>query len=37
VDLDAGYTHSDWPTEFVRLMLSRVLLTLEARHRATGA
>jgi maleylpyruvate isomerase len=31
VDLDAGYTHGDWPGEFVRLMLPRVLPTLDAR------
>ncbi|HEX6525117.1 MAG TPA: maleylpyruvate isomerase N-terminal domain-containing protein [Streptosporangiaceae bacterium] len=31
VDLDAGYTHSHWPAEFVDLMLPRVLPTLDAR------
>jgi maleylpyruvate isomerase len=31
VDLDAGYTHEDWPAEFVRLMLPRILPTLDAR------
>jgi len=31
VDLDAGYTHSHWPAEFVDLMLPRVLPTLAAR------
>ena len=31
VDLDAGYTHQDWPPEFVGLMLPRVLPTLAAR------
>jgi len=31
VDLDAGYTHEHWPAEFVRLMLPRVLPTLDAR------
>lgn len=31
VDLDAGYTHEHWPAEFVRLMLPRILPTLEAR------
>jgi maleylpyruvate isomerase len=31
VDLDAGYTHEDWPAEFVGLMLPRVLPTLDAR------
>lgn len=31
VDLNAGYTHSDWPAEFADLMLPRVLPTLAAR------
>jgi maleylpyruvate isomerase len=31
VDLDAGYTHTHWPTEFVDLLLPRVLPTLAAR------
>lgn len=31
MDLDVGYTHEDWPAEFVRLMLPRVLPTLETR------
>lgn len=31
LDLDAGYTHSHWPAEFVDLMLPRVLPTLAAR------
>jgi maleylpyruvate isomerase len=31
VDLDAGYTHDHWPAEFVRLMLPRVLPTLDTR------
>jgi maleylpyruvate isomerase len=31
VDLDVGYTHDDWPAEFVRLMLPRLLATLESR------
>jgi maleylpyruvate isomerase len=31
VDLDVGYTHSDWSAEFVRLMLPRVLPTLDTR------
>jgi hypothetical protein len=30
MDLDAGYTHSHWPAEFVDLMLLRVLPTLAA-------
>lgn len=33
VDLDAGYRHDLWPTEFVSLMLPRVLQTLETRLR----
>lgn len=31
VDLNVGYTHEDWPAEFVRLMLPRVLPTLDTR------
>ena len=31
VDLGAGYTHDHWPAEFVRLMLPRVVPTLDAR------
>jgi maleylpyruvate isomerase len=31
VDLDAGYTHSQWPAGFVDLLLPRVLPTLAAR------
>jgi maleylpyruvate isomerase len=31
VDLDAGYTHSQWPAEFVGLLLPRVLPTLAGR------
>jgi maleylpyruvate isomerase len=31
VDLEVGYTHEDWPTEFVSLMLPRVLPTLDTR------
>jgi maleylpyruvate isomerase len=31
LDLDVGYTHDDWPAEFVRLMLPRVLPTLDTR------
>jgi maleylpyruvate isomerase len=31
VDLAAGYSHRDWPAEFVALMLPRVLPTLDAR------
>lgn len=31
VDLAAGYNHRDWPPEFVALMLTRVLPTLDAR------
>lgn len=31
VDLDAGYTHHHWPAEFVRLMLPRVVPTLDTR------
>jgi maleylpyruvate isomerase len=31
VDLDAGYTHDQWPAEFTSLMLARVLPTLAAR------
>jgi maleylpyruvate isomerase len=31
VDLDAGYTHGQWPAEFVDLMLARVMPTLAAR------
>jgi maleylpyruvate isomerase len=31
VDLDAGYTHRHWPTEFVGLLLPRVMPTLAAR------
>ena len=31
VDLDAGYTHPQWPDDFTRLLLPRVLPTLQAR------
>ena len=31
VDLNAGYTHSQWPAEFVDLLLPRVMPTLAAR------
>jgi maleylpyruvate isomerase len=31
VDLDAGYTHREWPAEFVSLLLERVLPTLAGR------
>jgi maleylpyruvate isomerase len=31
VDLDAGYTHDNWPAEFVSLMLPRVVPTLDTR------
>jgi maleylpyruvate isomerase len=31
VDLGTGYTHEDWPAEFVSLMLPRVLATLDTR------
>ena len=31
VDLDVGYTHDHWPAEFVRLMLPRVVPTLDTR------
>lgn len=31
VDLDVGYTHRDWPPEFVDVMLPRVLPTLDDR------
>ncbi len=31
LDLDAGYTHDQWPAEFTGLMLPRVLPTLQAR------
>ncbi len=31
VDLDTGYTHHHWPAEFVRLMLPRVVPTLDTR------
>lgn len=31
VDLDAGYTHSQWPAGFVDLLLPRVMPTLAAR------
>ena len=31
VDLNSGYTHSQWPAEFVDLLLMRVLPTLAAR------
>jgi maleylpyruvate isomerase len=31
VDLDAGYTHDQWPAEFVDLLLPRALPTLAAR------
>lgn len=31
VDLSAGYAHSDWPGEFVDLMLPRVMATLPGR------
>jgi maleylpyruvate isomerase len=31
MDLDVGYTHEDWPAEFVSLTLPRVLPTLDTR------
>jgi maleylpyruvate isomerase len=31
VDLDTGYTHRQWPYDFTRLLLPRVLPTLQAR------
>ena len=31
IDLDAGYAHGHWPTEFVDLLLPRVLPTLATR------
>jgi maleylpyruvate isomerase len=31
VDLDAGYAHGHWPTDFVDLLLSRILPTLATR------
>ena len=31
VDLDTGYTHRQWPDDFTRLLLPRVLPTLQAR------
>jgi uncharacterized protein (TIGR03083 family) len=31
VDLDTGYTHRQWPADFTRLLLPRVLPTLQAR------
>jgi maleylpyruvate isomerase len=31
VDLDVGYTHDEWPDEFVDLMLPRVMPTLTGR------